>query len=337
LSILIVSIPQNDLLQNPSPIIFYDTYLQACIHADLPPALRSKKLKPGIYLTFKEFLRNEPGVSESFRMVSQSLDSREEQGKGKYRLELLDSSISRRDKKKFWGACDGESVYVNELLYAQHFRFRKVQEVGRYCYFRGSYPSSSSGYMAGAMLGGVIGVGIIAATAASEGDATYILNINNGRIYQLEMPLLEKILSKDSTLANAYRQEKYPKKPEVMFQYLSKYNEQHVDEADLDRIQYAEVAFLRRGKSESAEPLQLAVDDTLVNLTPNSFFKMKSQEDSLRYCVNSECFTVLVEKKRLSYIQCKWQENDKPTSEKLKPEEGKFYLREVEVKGSRKK
>ena len=93
-------------------------------------------------------------------------DRKIEKGKGDYSLVMRDPAYKRKDLKKFWGASDGISVYVNECMYGRAFNLKKIHGVGRYCYFKGSPDVTpmlmpmlvGGGFIAGAVSGAAMAI-----------------------------------------------------------------------------------------------------------------------------------------------------------------------------------
>ena len=94
-------------------------------HSQRLPPILTKPFKPGVYKTYQEFVENKPSIREGFEIIPKSGDRKIEKGKGDYSLVMRAPAYQRKDLKKFWGASDGISVYVNECMYGRAFNLKK--------------------------------------------------------------------------------------------------------------------------------------------------------------------------------------------------------------------
>lgn len=273
----------------------------------LPAILTTTRYEKGVYKDFSEFLRNSPSITTDFQIISSSGKQRIENGTADFKLIMLDSAVRRRDVKKFWGACDGESIYVNEMLYDGPLRFKRIQGLGRYCYFYGSAPTNyyvipvaaggGGGLMGGAIPGAVI--------AGPSPQVLYILNINNGKFYILDKTLLRIILKQDNELLTRYEAAERKNKDEVLVGYIKEYNSRHESEAYVEVLDPIEVVFYRRDKKEPNNPVTLNIGDS-TRLEINSYDRLKyfSTSARLSFCINDNCGEIPLARKRVNYIEC---------------------------------
>jgi hypothetical protein len=293
----------------------------------LPTILTATRYEKGVYKDFSEFVRNSPSITNDFQIIALSGEKAIEKGVADFKLVMLDSAVRRRDAKKFWGACDGESIYVNEMSYNGPFRFRKILGLGRYGYFKGS---DLAPVVAGALIGGAVG-GI--AVAASSPHVLYILNINNGKFYILDRTLLRVILKQDNELLTRYQAAERKNSDEVLLDYIKEYNSRHESEAYVEMLDPIEVIFYRRDKKEPNNPVTLHIGDS-TRLEINSYDRLKyfSTTTGLSFCINGDCGELTLVKKRLNYIECVL--NKKKNRLELiavDPKEGAFHSKKIEA------
>jgi hypothetical protein len=293
----------------------------------LPAILTASRYEKGVYKDFSEFLHNSPSITNDFQLKTQSGEKTIEKGVANFRLIMLDSAVRRRDAKKFWGACDGESIYVNEMSYNGAFGFRKILGLGRYCYFKGSNPAAVA---TGAVIGGAIG-GV--AMAAANPHIPYILNINNGKFYILDKTLLRMILKQDNELLTRYEAAERKSSDEVLVDYIKEYNSRHESEAYVEVLDSIEVIFYRRDKKEPNNPVTLRIGDS-TRLEINGYDRLQyfSTTTRLSFCINDDCGELTLVKKRLNYIECVL--NKKKNRLELiavDPKEGEFHSKKIET------
>ncbi len=300
-----------------------------------PPILTAPQPKKGIYRNFQEFLCNSPSIQSPFQVVCRSGEGRVEKGIADYKLVLLDSATRRRDLRKIWGVCDGESIYVNEVNCYGILNFKKIHGLGRYCYFYGTTRASTGAMLAAGAVGGLAGQSLVGATATSEG--AYVLNINNGKFFLLDKETLQIILKKDPELYDQYAEDERRSNRKTLLSYIPKYNERHEDEIKFDPADPVPVTFYRRNKRESPEPLALVAGDTFkIVLTPNSLKEISWIGDSLDICSGADCKTVVLRARTVNYIECSMK-GDEVDCEPVDRKIGEFYSHEVRVLNERKK
>lgn len=296
---------------------------------DKPPILTATKQKKGIYRDFQEFINNVPSIQSPFQVVCKSGENKIERGTADYQLLLLDSIIKRREVKKFWGVCDGETIYINEVIYGGPLNFKKIHGIGRYCYFKGSLVNSSNSVYSAGVAGGAVGGALTAAAVEIDGDYPYILNINNGKFFLLDKQVLKTILKKDEELYALYDDEERKSKKNTLLSYIIRYNERHQDEIRYNRPVPNNITFYRRQKGERLEPIPVNFGDTIqLLLDPNSIKQVTWMNDSLDACIGSNCRTIPLEKKKVNYIEFSWK-SGQYEFEKVESKEGEFYKKEI--------
>jgi hypothetical protein len=269
---------------------------------------------------------NKPSIRENFEIIPRSGDRKIEKGKGDYNLVIHDSAYRRKDIRKFWGASDGVSVFVNECMYGRPFNLKKIHGVGRYCYFKGSQPEGPPILP--------VNLDMVAAKAiilAVDPEYTYILNINNGKFFILTKAIMTTILKKDEALLKEYEEESKMKSDVVLVDYIQKYNARHADEADLDKIIPIEVVMYRRSKKENELPFTILTPDSLdYPMEVNSFHKFEVIDDTLSLCLNGKCENIPLIKRKVNYIHSYWKADaPQPGLELVDQKEGEFYLKET--------
>jgi hypothetical protein len=298
----------------------------------LPAILTATRYEKGVYKDFSEFLHNSPSITNDFEIMPLSGERRIEKGIADFKLIMLDSAVRRRDAKKFWGACDGESIYVNEMGYDGPFRFKKIHGIGRYCYFNGSAPVNYAPIAATG--GGLIGGAITgAAIGATNPHVPYILNINNGKFFILDKKLLRIILKQDKELLTRYEAAQRKNKDEVLVSYIKEYNSRHESEAYVEGLDPIQIVFYRRDKKEVSSPVTINMgDSTLLELARYDVRKHFSTSARFSYCINDECGEIALAKKRVNYIECVLnRKSGKPELIAIDHNEGEFHAKKIEA------
>ena len=288
---------------------------------ELPEIIKTTQFKQGIYKSFAEFLSNSPSIQTSFTVVRVKILLGGESDK--YKLIMQDSEWSRRDRKKFWGVCDGKEVYINESNYVIDDNFdiilRKVA-VGRYCYFLGTV---------------VYGNTTSTVNTTSYVDKFFIMNINNGNYFQLTKNVLRIILKKDKDLFNLYEFENRKGGEEVMVKYISEYNKKHLDEITSERKDSLSVVLYRGNNKVSDDAIIQLSDSTEVNLKVNSMYQFKSNERFSTICVNNKCKEYALPNQKVIYIECTWnKKSNNPTLKVMDAKIAEFYVNKIANKQS---
>lgn len=129
------------------------------------PALQSKEHADGIYLTFKEFINDQPSISN----IAYSLDH------NTVRFYQIDSSGNKTFVDKFWG------VRKNGILYKQYYDLLIPVEQKQNSIALTSYLSQArrrnNAILASAVGGGLIGGAIAGAAAGGPGVLPLVENI----------------------------------------------------------------------------------------------------------------------------------------------------------------
>jgi hypothetical protein len=194
-------------------------YLQDSIRRE-NDILTCKQHRYGIYRAFEEFRRNSPSITQEFVFAKTSSNPNKPYLEAeKDQLQLVDPRGRKsRVLDKIWGFCDSSGVYLYfEDTYQLGKRYNPLSNIGRYCYFVDEYDlKEKSG-----------------ARSASSKKANkrirleYVLNINNGEVYEFSVDALRQILSKDAELLKQFEKEAKP--GHVKYQYLLQFNQRNPD------------------------------------------------------------------------------------------------------------
>src|SRR6186713_1187253 len=97
--------------------IFLVLIISAAVHLtstaqNLPPVLKAAKPKKGIYATFDEFLNDAPSVQIDFVLQGRSRSKQFWVGGSDYALLVPDGIGGMKKANKYWGLCDGDSIYI---------------------------------------------------------------------------------------------------------------------------------------------------------------------------------------------------------------------------------
>ncbi len=150
----------------------------------------------------------------------------------KYQIRIFDEADHEfmSIKEAYWGACLNDTVYIYQDLEnaSSKPRIYPIQFIDRYSFFSG-YSSKTSGAIEngpGSYNHGDLGDSpFVLNTTTKEGE--FIININNGIIYELSDKLIKAILKDDPELSNLYENDK--DKKENFKKYILEYNRRHPD------------------------------------------------------------------------------------------------------------
>ena len=121
---------------------------------NLPPILKTVKPKRGIYATFDEFLNDAPSVQLKFVLQERSRSKQFWAGGSDFTLLIPDGMGGMKKANKYWGLCDGDSIYINVSNYQKTQGYIKLLQLGRFCYTKGATSATLEGNGAAA---GVMG------------------------------------------------------------------------------------------------------------------------------------------------------------------------------------
>lgn len=301
------------------------------VSQNLPPILQADKPKRGIYLSFEEFLSNNPSVQSEFELLTKTKGTL---GGKVYTLLLKKSDNIKKRANKFWGVSTGDSVYVNISNYQAAKGYIKLLAVDRYCYTKGITSAAlrrdDGSAASAALLGGLTG----AVISSIPREAGYIMNINNGKFSLLSREVMLKILSRDSELLNAYSSisEKEKKDDDLMLSYIERYNERHQDEiGKIERL--AKAMLYRREKREKTDTVNILTGDSLqYALGPGELNQVSTPENTITLCSSAGCKTFNLNFKEITYIECSYREGSAQV-QLLQQEKvaGEFYIKEIKI------
>ena len=100
---------------------------------NLPPILKTVKPKRGIYATFDEFLNDAPSVQLKFVLQERSRSKQFWAGGSEFTLLIPDGKGGMKKANKYWGLCDGDSIYINVSNYQKTQGYIKLLQLGRFC------------------------------------------------------------------------------------------------------------------------------------------------------------------------------------------------------------
>jgi len=121
--------------------------------------------------------------------------------------------------KSIWGYCDGTRVFINSYTHVPKHYFVELLLVGRYCYF------IQVGYVSNYQPANRLNTPFNAVKTVEE----YVININNGKIFNLDKSLLKIILNDDPELLDKMNNDPTINR-HLLLDYIKAYNERHPDE-----------------------------------------------------------------------------------------------------------
>ncbi|MEM8568833.1 MAG: DUF6563 family protein [Bacteroidota bacterium] len=224
-------------------------------------------MKRGLYLSFEEFINNSPSITSDFELVPRSHGKQFFLGGGHFDIILKDTLIKKSFlRQKVWGLCTGDSVYLNAVSWDLKFDYTVIKELGRYCYLES----------------------VRSLSGALKTTTAFILNVNNGKFFELDYTVLETMLDSDPELLARYKQEKRYQKREVMLAYLREYNQRNRFEIDLlgqEPEDYSgKVVLFRKIKKEDSEGLEVSIDNgNAISMKPGKTFTLEIKKYSDLY------------------------------------------------------
>lgn len=195
--------------------------------------IMTTSLRKGVYKNYDEFVSNSPSIL----FEEENLEIEEDQEElvdgitpkffVAYGTEiklpiyrLVDKGTKKRIKaKSIWGYCDGSRVFINSYTHIPKHHFVELLLIGRYCYF------IQVGYTSNYQPANKFITPFNAVKTVEE----YVINLNNGKIFNLDKNLLKVIMGDDQELLNKMNND-----PEInrrlLIDYIKDYNARHSDE-----------------------------------------------------------------------------------------------------------
>ncbi|MCU0466986.1 MAG: hypothetical protein MUF58_00160 [Arcicella sp.] len=179
--------------------------------------------KYGIYKSFNSFMKNQPEIIGNFTI--------EYVGLNKPILNIYSSS-KKRLKGHYFCLYDGQNIYMNSQKTSGYKYFVKVSTIGNLIAWKDNTIKSMARQATYTGIGAGLGGGLGAALGSTiAGSTSYLdciaLDVRTGSITILEPRDMEKLLSEDIQLLNAYKSAPNPKDGEVLLYYVKEYNKQH--------------------------------------------------------------------------------------------------------------
>jgi hypothetical protein len=199
--------------------------LDSARHSAEKDIVKCSQPKKGFYRSFEEFRRNAPSITRDFELVSRK-ETKKRDSNG-FEIVLKDTLVSERIlQKEMWGFSTGNKVYVNAHNFQRGYGFHELLHIGRYSYVEGIDPMATSAKKLSGTTASFI--------SHADNKIGFLLNLNNGKFYELNQEMVEQILSKDPVLLQQFQQEDKrgdkATRRELMFRYVRLYNERHPEE-----------------------------------------------------------------------------------------------------------
>lgn len=195
--------------------------------------LTTKKLRKGIYLTFKELKENSPANNSPFKVEADTSKF------DRYNL----YSHANKKIKNVYGFCDGENVFISAKTYGQGNYFVRILVLGKIIYFedkRGKKRAIASQANGPAIMGGVLGGAVGGAIAGALVYSQPGTNVNenpgwvvytgdeNGEPFILDPVTLSSILQEaDLELYQDFKSRKDVGKFEVLVEFMNQFNQRN--------------------------------------------------------------------------------------------------------------
>ncbi|GAB2959433.1 hypothetical protein GCM10027048_28530 [Hymenobacter coalescens] len=149
------------------------------------PVQTEKVRRPGVYHSFEEFRHNEPSGKKLVALSKTPRTGADWQGTDEVDVFYVNEQGARSPVRNVWGYCDGQELYI-----LHHRRYYPLTPVGNGYMFEA--PSvldpDLDAMVAGAALGGVVGMGIAAAATGDAGRRQeHQLSLLTGRVTALPL------------------------------------------------------------------------------------------------------------------------------------------------------
>lgn len=176
----------------------------------------------GIYLEFKNFIRNQP-VPKSKIITDLNRDDIDfmHQLTSQKVIKYVDSAGNEQSTapEKLWGYSKNNGIFI----YYEN-NFCRISLIGTLCHFTATITRYGSGMGYGFGFGGI---GMGTGTTVSQELRQFMIDTYSGSIYDFTVENLELILQTDPVLLLEYKALKKKEKRESTFLYLRKYNQRH--------------------------------------------------------------------------------------------------------------
>ncbi len=151
--------------------------------------ISNQQLKKGAYLTFQEYLNNNPSVLFEFEVITRTDNQVALWGGKKFRIISKDKNVKhKRVNNEFWGLCDGTDCYINCKNLNGHNSYSFLTREKERAFFY-SLPikndkkniknKNQDAIIAGVFLGGLAGAAIMA-NSGKDLKVLYLLNYKTG-------------------------------------------------------------------------------------------------------------------------------------------------------------
>jgi len=181
------------------------------------------QFKEGIYITFRSFKTNNP-VSISTIVTNIPLNDISFFNKllKKEKIIYYDDNGIRQtiETSQIWGYSKNNTIYIN---YEDDF-FR-IPTIGKISQFLATVKVTRTA--SDPFYNGMYGMGGMSATYESKETRTFLLNMDNGLIYENNYKNVEKLIMSDKEIYTEYMNLKKRQRKKISYMYIKKYNDKN--------------------------------------------------------------------------------------------------------------
>jgi hypothetical protein len=175
----------------------------------------SLQLVPGLYLSFEDFIYNDP---VDFEQVEGDLDRFiNDLNYDKEVTITKNNSVNHVSRNNVWGYSDGNDVYLNRSLFSTNLKLPNLQMKATPWLKIVTIGTLSLASFAMAMQTKIYSTTI---------QSNFILNTKDGKVYDADLKELQHLISDDPELLREFEKARGDKEIKF-FTFLRKYNEQH--------------------------------------------------------------------------------------------------------------
>jgi hypothetical protein len=168
--------------------------------------------KKGVYKSFEEFRSNNPSENGNLVVKDKTPAAQIYLLSSRNQLMIKDSTGKEHKVKKFWGFCDGTSIYIKDN------GLNKLDEIGYYCLYQ-VHAITSAPVNRGTE-------GMVFENTPPVSVNKRVLNLVTGDVYDLTLFNLRKyILPQDTALLHEFIDD--PKNKQKLVYYIQKFNQRN--------------------------------------------------------------------------------------------------------------
>lgn len=175
------------------------------------PILNDTVLKPGVYLSFDDFLNNNPSIDTSFHLTKDGKYQKIAFDDRGIKLFCIDSDgKKKRFRDMHWGFCNGRGCYIN--YDGNHF----INISGVLCLYSVQKRAVSGGYVAAGPGGG----GMVVTGGVQKSTKDFVIDLRTGNVLKVDYLTIRELIRDNSELLFQFENEKGRKRKALFYLFL---------------------------------------------------------------------------------------------------------------------